>query len=522
MNFDVSLDKTNRFDESIEKISQSSSEAYTSTRDFSKKIYGRVDESIKSNVANWLGTNQIDKIQKDDVLSLTSKMYKGYQIDKENHALGLKKLSEYKLNKDPQFRRTNILQQSGFAAEIISTNKENLMNKIEGNSIRVSRADDLPEMFVKNDPFVDKVRIDTRTNEVVDRIQTKFVGSNANECFKQLNSPRYEKYLTSEAVTKIEVPKDYFDEIKNIHIPNKIAKLKNQLLKFEVEGNVEKINSISDKINRLNLLDQKLEKSLVSRSEAIFARKHPKLYVGSFYSKGAGSRLLTNLEKTLENKKINSAFATGAITASIETVDGIKNVVDGKLTVKEAVEKVAVNSGVSTLLSVGEQVVSDSVSLKMANSSYKLISSSGNLGIPAVVISTVVTSYDSIMEYCGGKIDGKQLVYDLGENSSGALGGVAGSGLSGAALGSIVPGAGNVAGFAVGALGGMVGCAVSSGAYKTAVELGGQGAEVLVDKSKEFAQNTIDLVSKNMPEKVNDIKSAFNEFATKNNLPFSV
>lgn len=214
MNFDVSLDKTNRFDESIEKISQSSSEAYTSARDFSKKIYGRVDESIKSNVANWLGTNQIDKIQKDDVLSLTSKMYKGYQIDKENHALGLKKLSEYKLNKDPQFRRTNILQQSGFAAEIISTNKENLMNKIEGNSIRVSRADDLPEMFAKNDPFVDKVRIDTRTNEVVDRIQTKFVGSNANECFKQLNSPRYEKYLTSEAVTKIEVPKDYFDEIK--------------------------------------------------------------------------------------------------------------------------------------------------------------------------------------------------------------------------------------------------------------------------------------------------------------------
>lgn len=192
------------------------------------------------------------------------------------------------------------------------------------------------------------------------------------------------------------------------------------------------------------------------------------------------------------------------------------------MTVKEAVEKVAVNSGVSTMLSVGEQVVSDSVSLKMANSSYKLISSSGNLGIPAVVISTAVTSYDSIMEYCGGKIDGKQLVYDLGENSSGALGGVAGSALSGAALGSIVPGAGNVAGFAVGALGGMVGCAVSSGAYKTAVELGGQGAEILADKSKEFAQNTIDLVSKNMPEKVNDIKSAFNEFATKNNLPFSV
>ena len=522
MNFDVSLDKTNRFDESIEKISQSSSEAYTSARDFSKKIYGRVDESIKSNVANWLGTNQIDKIQKDDVLSLTSKMYKGYQIDEKNHALGLKKLSEYKLNKDPQFRRTNILQQSGFAAEIISTNKENLLNKIEGNSIRVSRADDLPDLFVKNDPFVDKVRINTRTNEVVDRIQTKFVGRDAKECFKALKSSNYEKYLINDRVTKIEIPNEYFDQIKNEYIPENIQKLSKKLDTIDTTNSAESINAIKSEISKLKILDQKLEKSLVSRSEAIFARKHPKLYVGSFYSKGAGSRLLTNLEKTLENKKINSAFATGAITASIETVDGIKNVVDGKLTVKEAVEKVAVNSGVSTLLSVGEQVVSDSVSLKMANSSYKLISSSGNLGIPAVVISTAVTSYDSIMEYCGGKIDGKQLVYDLGENSSGALGGVAGSALSGAALGSIVPGAGNVAGFAVGALGGMVGCAVSSGAYKTAVELGGQGAEILADKSKEFAQNTIDLVSKNMPEKVNGIKSAFNEFATKNNLPFSV
>ena len=38
------------------------------------------------------------------------------------------------------------------------------------------RADDRPDLFHKNDQFVDKIRVDADGN-VLERIQTKFVGS---------------------------------------------------------------------------------------------------------------------------------------------------------------------------------------------------------------------------------------------------------------------------------------------------------------------------------------------------------
>ena len=205
--------------------------------------------------------------------------------------------------------------------------------------------------------------------------------------------------------------------------------------------------------------------------------------------------------------------------SALEQIDGV---VQGKVNIDEAIVNFSKDTVTASAIELGTNFISKEVTSKMSNSAIKLIQQSAKMNIPAVFISYGIASYDDIMNYANGTIENSEFVYNMGENGAQIVGAIAGSALSGAALGSIVPGAGNVAGFAVGALGGMVGCAVSSGAYKTAVELGGQGAEILADKSKEFAQNTIDLVSKNMPEKVNDIKSAFNEFATKNNLPFSV
>lgn len=209
-------------------------------------------------------------------------------------------------------------------------------------------------------------------------------------------------------------------------------------------------------------------------------------------------------------------------TATLSALEQIDGVVQGKVNIDEAIVNFSKDTVTASAIELGTNFISKEVTSKMSNSAIKLIQQSAKMNIPAVFISYGIASYDDIMNYANGTIENSEFVYNMGENGAQIVGAIAGSALSGAALGSIVPGAGNVAGFAVGALGGMVGCAVSSGAYKTAVELGGQGAEILADKSKEFAQNTIDLVSKNMPEKVNDIKSAFNEFATKNNLPFSV
>ena len=97
---------------------------------------------------------------------------------------------------------------------------------------------------------------------------------------------------------------------------------------------------------------------------------------------------------------------------------------------------------------------------------------------------------------------------------------------TGAALGSIVPGAGTAVGAGIGLVGGMVGsmvgCAVASEAYATAVEHGGEGAKVLATKAQELANNTVEIAKTEVPDKVNFIRDAINGFAAENDVPIRV
>lgn len=111
---------------------------------------------------------------------------------------------------------------------------------------------------------------------------------------------------------------------------------------------------------------------------------------------------------------------------------------------------------------------------------------------------------------------------DLGENASSVAGGVIGGAVAGAAMGSIVPGAGTAVRFGVGLVGSMVGCAIASEAYATAVEAGNKGAHVLIDKASGFAAEAYEIAKKEVPESAESIRSALNDFASKNRLPFSI
>ena len=90
----------------------------------------------------------------------------------------------------------------------------------------------------------------------------------------------------------------------------------------------------------------------------------------------------------------------------------------------------------------------------------------------------------------------QELAYDLGENAAQIGGGIAGAALAGAAVGSVVPGAGTVVGFGAGLVGGMVGCAVASEAYASAVEFGAENVDALADKAQEMANKTVDIAKK--------------------------
>ena len=83
-------------------------------------------------------------------------------------------------------------------------------------------------------------------------------------------------------------------------------------------------------------------------------------------------------------------------------------------------------------------------------------------------------------------------------------------------------GAGTAVGFGVGLVGGMVGTAIASEVYKSAVELGTENADVILDKVKTTAAETLDIAKEVIPQKADSIRNALNNFAEKNKLPFSL
>ena len=88
-------------------------------------------------------------------------MYHGIELENGGKTLGLEDISKLEC-KHPDYMAQNIKQHAGYAAEVISTTKENLAAKLEGSGIQTYRADDRPDLYAKNDQYVDKIRVNSR------------------------------------------------------------------------------------------------------------------------------------------------------------------------------------------------------------------------------------------------------------------------------------------------------------------------------------------------------------------------
>ena len=83
-----------------------------------------------------------------------SNIFHGTELSDGTHTLGLDELYHHNIN--PEYEYANLKQQAGFAAEIISTAKENLEANAKGSEVTTYRADDRPDLYPKNDQYVDK------------------------------------------------------------------------------------------------------------------------------------------------------------------------------------------------------------------------------------------------------------------------------------------------------------------------------------------------------------------------------
>jgi len=478
-------------------------------------LYLKTPGDVQGNIMRWLGTGTLGSVIEQAALQagamdMIKDMYNGTKLEDGSTTLGLKEIHAFK--KNPDYYKQNINQQAGFSAEVVSTAKENLIAQKEGTGITTFRADDRPDLYKKNDPYVDKIRVN-EAGETIERVQVKFVGKDANECLNKLASKKYDKYFNDGQVDKMEVPKDFYNGIKEL-IPKRIEALEKQLEHVKENGDIETAQKIEAKIDRMNKIDQMVEQSTVTKAEAIEATKHPRRYISKLFAEDSFGKL--------HEAGMESAATAATLTAAISTVDNVTKVFDGEITVQEAFFDVAKDTGTAGGLAYGTAFISTAISETMSASSHELIQSLGNAGVPAAIISFGVQSFDSVVDYANGTIDASELVYDLGENAAMVGGGMAGSALAGAALGSVVPGAGTALGFGVGLAGSMVGCAVTSEAYASAVEFGADNADALAKKAQDLADHTMEIATEVVPAHVEDIASSLNEFAEANNLPFRV
>ncbi len=216
---------------------------------------------------------------------------------------------------------------------------------------------------------------------------------------------------------------------------------------------------------------------------------------------------------------LKNGLVAAGITCTMSSVENISACLDGKISVEDAVEDIAADTAKAGGIAYGSGFISTQVAQTMSKSGSQLISKVGGSCLPGAVVAFGVESADDIMDFASGEIEASELGYNLGENAAGVAGGFAGA-AKGAAIGVAVGGpAGAVAGTLIG---GVVGTVIATGAYETAIEVGADGAELLADNAQELANNTIDAVKEAAPEKVGEVKEAFNDFLGNTNLSFRV
>ncbi|MBR3224419.1 MAG: hypothetical protein IKF78_03765 [Atopobiaceae bacterium] len=455
-----------------------------------------------------IGDSPVSVYDHGSFMDSAKRMLDGAIDSNGNKTLGLKEISNWKMNEE--FRDQIINQRAGFAAEIVSTEKENMLAAREGTGITTYRADDRPDLgFSKNDQYVDKIRVDAN-GDTVERVQTKFVGKDGGDWVKKMTSKKFDKYFEGDCVDKIECPKDFFKGAKE-YIRDRFDELNQQLEKTTTNGKTEASANIQRRIDKLQKLDDMMEQSLVTKDEARVSVQHPDRYIKK--------SLLTNMLDHSVHEGLNSAAISAGLTFVTSATGHFKELMDGDISTEEMASKLIAETGTAGVVGGASTFITTAIANTMQSSSCNLIKSVGGSCLPASIVSFGVESYDSVMDFAQGVIGADELAYDLGHNAASIAGGALAGGKVGAMAGSVAGPVGTVAG---GLIGGVVGTAVASGAYETAVAYVPEVAGAIAENVQGCADATIDVISNQVPEQVENAKNAFNDFFSSNGIPVSV
>ncbi len=376
------------------------------------------DREKNSNIANAAIVGAVSEES-----ALYASANKEYLAILDDKTLGrtLEGISEYKVN--PKYQYRNINQQAGFSAELKEQAHANAQNILMENKERLVQYDNLSvdqkaqirERFPdyatpnKNHELVDYVMVDRKGNVISNTLmQSKFVGRNGAECFKEFLSKNYEKYLKNGV--KMEIPKDFFGDFqKEANI--KIKSLESQIAKQKSFGDFQKAAKLEEKLQKCKTIKANTRSASITKEEAIYARNHPTLSIAK------------DMASHSHQAGMNAAGVGVVVSGVVSSITNIWECLANGKDPKKAIKHTAIATLKGGAYSYGVAFASSSLGGMMQNSANKVIQSLGKSSAPAMIVGACVANVTILARYFSGKIDEVELCKQLGRTNTSLLSG---------------------------------------------------------------------------------------------------
>lgn len=321
---------------------------------------------------------------------------------------GLADIANSKVNPDYEYQ--NIHQQAGFSAEVKTVVRQNAEARIQGDATRTMRTDDLGRV---NDQLYDTVKLDENGGIIEGSgTQVKFIGYSENDPFNEGSASRAYQKLMSDKFAKyhennvlIEVPKDQYDNLI-AETDKNISKLHNQLERVSDPDVRAKLEA---KIERAETLRQNLRQSSVTSEEAVFAREHP-------YLSTAKDMGLVAHRAGMEAAEFG-AIIGGSVAVVQQTVALLQGKVEAEEAVVEVAKSTAKRVGQSYVVAAGGSLVKGA----MEQATHKGVQAASMTGLPQVMVQVAISTSQVLYKYFTGKIDGRECVQELSQQSANML-----------------------------------------------------------------------------------------------------
>ena len=224
----------------------------------------------------------------------------------------------------------------------------------------------------------------------------------------------------------------------------KIEGLSRQLENQKNDGNIEQVQQLQERIDKLEQIKKNLRKSSVSSKEAVFARMHP------------GLSTARDVATVSFKAGVQMAKTAAIIGGSVSIVKNLVSVCKGEIEPDDAVINVAKDTTMISVGGFGTGFAGTALEGAMQNSKSQYMQTLSKTNVAGTIVAVTVSATKTLTRYFTGEIDGVECLETLGEQ---------GTGMVSSALFSVVGQTVIPIPIVGGLLGGMVGYALSSATY---------------------------------------------------------